>query len=81
MATGALVLSLCTSHINFLSALFNSLSSFTASGFYEGKVIYPESLEGLTVSGLMLAGKPGILLLGWYLVKKYPEHRAELLPL
>ncbi|MBX7206617.1 MAG: hypothetical protein K1X81_14435 [Bacteroidia bacterium] len=80
LAGAFLLLSFHVSH-DFLPSLFNSLSAFTTSGFYEGLLLNPCSVGGVTLSLLMLAGKPGILLLGHYLVKKYPEHRAELLPL
>jgi len=78
---GAFVLNTFHSPQDFLASLFNSLSAFTSSGFYEGLLLNPCSAGGATLSLLMLAGKPGILLLGHYVVKKYPEHRAELLPL
>lgn len=78
---GAFLLNVFHSSPDFLSSLFNSLSAFTTSGFYEGLLINTGSADSVTLCMLMLAGKPGILLLGSYLVKKYPEHRAELLPL
>ncbi len=78
---GAFLLNAFHSSPDFLTSLFNSLSAFTTSGFYEGLLFNPCSVNGVTLSVLMLAGKPGIVLLGHFLVKKYPEHRAELLPL
>ena len=78
---GTFLLNAFHSSHDFLASLFNSLSAFTTSGFYEGLLINTSSPGCVTLSILMLAGKPGILLLGSYLVKKYPEHRAELLSL